>query len=126
MRNRGKITRPPVEAIDTAVEVRSEKMNALESAFAVDVLGLQLAGKLIQWFEFEPVRLRLGGSAFYRPDFLVVDGVGQVIGYEVKGHWREAARARIKIAASRFPWIRFIAVRRDRRSGQWNYESFEP
>jgi len=117
--------RQPGTAIATAVEVRSDKMNKLESDFAAEVLALQLAGGLIRWYEFEPMRLRLGGSAFYRPDFIVIDGIGQVLAYETKGHWREAARARIKIAASRFPWIRFVAVKRD-RWGKWNYESFEP
>jgi hypothetical protein len=100
-------------------------MNALEERFATDVLALLVLAKEISWWEFEPLRLRLGGSAFYRPDFVAVDAKGQVVCYEVKGHWREAARARIKIAAERFPWMRFHAVKHDRRGG-WIYETFEP
>lgn len=112
-------------AIQTTVTMHGRKMNTLESAFAAEWLVPQLAAKLIQWFEFEPVRLRLGGSAFYKPDFLVIDANGQIVAYETKGHWREAARARIKIAAGRFPWIRFLAVKMDRRTG-WEFEEFEP
>ncbi len=109
--------------ITTEVSVQKRTMNRLEETFATDVLGLQLSAKLIQWFEFEPMRLRLGGSAFYKPDFIVIDGIGQVLAYELKGHWREAARARIKIAASRFPWIKFVAVTWDRVG--WHYEEFQ-
>ncbi len=111
--------------MDTAVQVRKREMNTLESRFAKEILALQLAGGLIRWYDFEPLRLRLGGTAFYKPDFIVIDGIGQVVSYETKGHWREAARARIKIAAARFPWIRFIAARRDQKGG-WNFEEFEP
>lgn len=111
--------------MDTAVQVRRREMNQLETLFVKEILALQLAGGLIRWYDFEPLRLRLGGTAFYKPDFIVIDGTGQVLSYETKGHWREAARARIKIAAARFPWIRFIAVRRDSKDG-WVFEHFEP
>lgn len=110
--------------ITTAAVVRKREMNRLERRFTIDILSLQQAGGLIQWFEFEPIRLRLGGSAFYKPDFIVIDGIGQVLAYELKGHWREAARARIKIAAARFPWIKFVAVKL--RAGRWEYEEFDP
>ena len=99
-------------------------MNATESRFASDVLSPLLAAGELQWFEFEPLRLRLAGSAFYRPDFVCVDKAGQTICYEVKGHWREAARVRIKVAAERFPWMRFHAVKLTREG--WSFEEFEP
>lgn len=111
--------------MQTAVQFRDPKMNALESRFALEYLKpLLLAGE-IRWFEFEPMRFRLGGSAFYKPDFVVIDGIGQVLSYETKGHWREAARARIKIAAERFPWVRFVAVKHTRGTG-WTFEDFGP
>ncbi len=100
-------------------------MNALEQEFATEYLEpLRLGGEL-QWWDFEPMRLRIGGSAFYRPDFIVVDGIGQVLAYETKGHWREAAKVRIRAAADRFPWIRFVGVTQDKR-GVWIFEQFEP
>lgn len=111
--------------MDTAVELRDRKMNQLEERFERDYLAPLLMGREVQWYEFEPMRFRLGGSAFYRPDFVAIDKAGQVIAHEVKGHWREAARARIKIAAGRFPWVRFYAWRHDARAG-WSHESFEP
>ena len=110
----------------TAAELRERKMNELEARFASDYLGLLQLGGELQWYEFEPWRLRLGGSAFYRPDFGALDSVGQIINYETKGHWREAARARIKIAAARFPMMRFFAVQWDRKGGGWVFEEFGP
>lgn len=98
-------------------------MNALESRFAKEYLDLLRLGGEIQWWRYEPMRFRIGSSAFYKPDFVVLDAVGQVVAYETKGHWREAARARIKVAADLFPWVRFIGVT---SSNGWTFEEFHP
>lgn len=109
----------------TQVTLAASKMNALEQRFATEYLEpLRLGGEL-QWWAFEPMNFRIGGTAFYRPDFIVVDGIGQVLAYETKGHWREAARVRIKVAADLVPWMRFVAVTIDKR-GQWEFEQFDP
>lgn len=46
--------------------------------------------------------------------------------HEVKGFWRDDARAKIKIAADLYPF-RFIAVmkRRKKDGGGWSEEVFE-
>ena len=90
-----------------------------------------------KWVEHEPLRLKIGRNAYYKPDFLVVGGYDQnldalhpvnVVFYEVKGHWREAARVRIKVAASKYPWARFIAVVKQKKKdgGGWKEEAFQP
>jgi hypothetical protein len=87
--------------------------------------------------EHEPLRLKIGRAAYYKPDFLVVGGFNpaneilhpvNMIFYEVKGHWREAARVRIKVAASKYPWARFVAVvkQKKRDGGGWKEEVFQP
>ena len=101
-------------------------MNKLEARFASDWLELQRLGGEIQWWKYQPMRFRLGGSAFYKPDFVVVDATGQVIAYETKGYWREASRARIKVAAEGFPWVRFVGVRWKRGGDGWEFERFSP
>lgn len=102
-------------------------MNKLEARFATEVLELQRLGGQIQWWAYEPMNFRIGGTAFYRPDFVVVDGIGQVVAYETKGHWREAARVRIKIAADRYPWVRFVGVQlASGVRGGWSFEEFHP
>jgi hypothetical protein len=100
-------------------------MNTLEERFATEFLEPMRLGGEIQWWAYEPMRFRIGGSAFYKPDFVVVDGNGQVVAYETKGVWREAAKVRIRVAADRFPWVHFIAVQVSPRGG-FDYESFGP
>jgi hypothetical protein len=51
---------------------------------------------------------------------------GQIECHEVKGHWMDDARAKIKIAAEMYPF-RFLAVRpkAKRDGGGWDVEVFE-
>lgn len=104
-------------------------MNNWETAYATLLETKKMTGAIMDW-KFEPVRLRIGAGAYYKPDFLVVQlGIGPceevfsvVEFHEVKGFWREAARVRIKVAADLFPWWKFIAV--TRKNGVWMEERF--
>jgi hypothetical protein len=84
-------------------------MNKSEAAYAMKLDLRAKAGDIFDW-AFEPIRLRLGEGAWYTPDFLVVLNTGEIEFHEYKGHWREAARVRIKVAASLYPYFRFIAI----------------
>lgn len=104
-------------------------MNRWESLYRDDLEMRRLAGEII-WYEFEPMRLKLasftqdgkqGRTIWYTPDFAVAEEEGLLSFVEVKGHWREAARVRIKLAASKYPF-RFVAV--TRREGAWLCEVF--
>lgn len=87
-------------------------MNAWEREYARQ-LDLRISlGDAVAW-KFEAVKLRLADGAFYKPDFLVVLASGAIEFVEVKGHWREAAKVRFKIARELFAPIVFIAVTRD-------------
>jgi hypothetical protein len=96
-------------------------MNLTETAWSLELVALQRLEK-IQWSQSDPLTLRLGDGAWYKPDFLVLEEAGELIAYDVKGrtktdkgkdtsHYTEAARVRIKVVATRFPWIRFVEVR---------------
>jgi hypothetical protein len=98
--------------------------------YAAELEARKAAGE-VSWWAFETMRFRLADGAWYKPDFAVVvtfqfqaDGQLWVDSklelHEVKGHWREAARVRIKVAADRHPF-RFVAV--TRKGGQWQYET---
>lgn len=52
---------------------------------------------------------------------LVMLADGRLQAQEVKGFWREDARAKIKIAAALFP-LKFVAVTRSRQG--WSIEEF--
>lgn len=95
-------------------------MNKLEVAFSRILDEGVRDGTFDRW-DYEPVSLRLGKNTFFIPDFRVIFADGSETYYEVKGFWREDARAKIKIAASVHPY-RFVAVRRER--GEWVYEEF--
>lgn len=102
------------------------EMNQLESAYAKE---LTHSPDVAEWV-FEGMKFRIGKGAWYTPDFLVVRSVSLAVEYhEVKGSWaargQQAARVRVKSAASRYPMFRFLGVTRDKR-GAWVYEEIEP
>ena len=101
--------------------IRDERMNGTEARYA-QLLNLRKnAGEIMDW-RFEPFGLRLAKLTFYHPDFLVVFPDHFEI-HEVKGFWRDDARAKIKVAAELFPWFKFIAV--EAKRGRYVYEEFD-
>lgn len=96
------------------------QMNKLEAAYAARLESLKLAGEIAD-YRFECIKLRLADNTFYAPDFIVLraDGVFEV--HEVKGHWEDDARVKIKVAAGLYPF-KFIAARKQK--GAWVFEEF--
>lgn len=64
-------------------------------------------------------------AARYTPDFAVMLADGVIEMHEVKGYWTEDARAKIKVAANKFPF-RFVAVYKQAKKdgGGWRIEEF--
>lgn len=96
------------------------KMNKTESAYG-DLLELRRRAGEIAWFKFEGLKLRLADNTFYTPDYFVMLANGELEVHEVKGHWEDDARVKIKVAASLYPF-RFIGVRKVRSA--WEFEAF--
>lgn len=92
------------------IRERKRGMNGLEKAYASRLETLRQAGE-VDWYEFEPMRLKLADDTYYRPDFAVVAN-GELSFHETKGHMREAARVRLNVAASKFPFA-FYLVKKD-------------
>lgn len=67
------------------------------------------------FIEPHALTLRLANGCRYTPDFILADASG-LTAYETKGHMRDDAAVKLKVAASRFPFITFILVWRDRRA----------
>lgn len=99
----------------------TEGRNKLERDFGLFLLSQQQAGEIL-WYKYEPIRLKLGDGAWYKPDFGVLNADYSFTFYETKGHWREAARVRIKVAADLYPFFEFVAVRREKK--MWTFEIF--
>lgn len=96
-------------------------MNKLEQAYARHLDDRKLAGEILAWW-FEPVVLRLAPRTTLRVDFMVQVADGLVEFHEVKGHWEDDARAKVKIAAALYPLFRFLAVQRVKKV--WQFEEF--
>lgn len=118
------------------------KMNETESAYARELARRQLE-EGVSDFLFEGVSLEIGNRCWYTPDFLVIYRDGSIDFAEVKAWWnpskakaaagekgkvgwREDARIKIKAAAARFPWFRFVATWMEPGKPGWQIEEFSP
>lgn len=100
---------------------RTEGMNQTEARYADHLAMLEREGKVVGW-DYEGFKLRLADKTFYTPDFLVILADGRIELHEVKGHWEDDARVKIKVAAAQKPWFTFVAVKWVK--GGWEYERF--
>lgn len=98
------------------------KMNDLEREYESRVLKPLLLKGEVMTYAFESVKFRLAKATFYTPDFIVVREDG-IEAHEVKGHWEDDARVKIKVAQAMFPWITFIGVQKIK--GSFKAECFE-
>jgi len=97
-----------------------------QAEYADHLKVLENCGTVLWWRE-EPFNIRLGpiggGTAYWKPDFLVCtrDEVLEVI--EVKGYIEQHALVRIKAAAEMFPVFRFRIVKKvpKKDGGGWTY-----
>jgi len=94
--------------------------NKLEKEYGQYLATLKRAGEIID-FRYEPLSLRLGHSAWYKPDFLVIKEDCFEL-HETKGFMREAANVRLKACATKYPWFRFLLIKAGKK-GQWNVKA---
>ena len=102
--------------------VRPPYRSKTEARYAQLLDLWQHEGQVKLW-AYEPMKLRLGDTCFYTPDFLVIWAMAPwpIQLHEVKGgFWREDARVKIKVAASLYPYFTFRAV--SVVKGDWRYE----
>jgi hypothetical protein len=104
--------------------LKTGERNKTEAAYERTLEARRVDG-LVLWYRFEGLKLRLADNTFYTPDFAVMTADGQIECHEVKGHWQEDARVKIKVAADMYPF-RFIAVRprAKKDGGGWAIEEF--
>jgi hypothetical protein len=95
-------------------------MTRLERRYS-QVLELRRRAGDVVWFGFECLKFKLAPRTYFTPDFPVLT-LGGLELHEVKGHWEDDARVKIKVAAQLFPF-RFIAVQWCNET--WQTESFK-
>jgi hypothetical protein len=104
--------------------LKTGQMNKTEALYEAQLANRKHLGT-VAWYKFEGVKLRLADNTFYTPDFAVMLPCGQMEMHEVKGFWKDDARAKIKIAADLYPF-RFLAFmpRKKKDGGGWDVEEF--
>lgn len=119
------VKRSPQQRMYALGRLKAGAMNKTEAAYEQHLRVQQQAGD-VAWFRFEGMKLRLADNTFYTPDFVVMLHNGALEAHEVKGHWQDDARAKIKIAAEMYP-VRFLAVkvRAKKDGGGWDVEVFD-
>jgi hypothetical protein len=99
----------------------SNGMNKLENRYASEILSPSILSEEITSWKFQSLKLKLAHRTFYTPDFILTLPDGHIEIHEVKGHWEDDARVKIKVAAQMFPEFVFTAVRWDKSDG-WRQE----
>lgn len=104
--------------------LKQGQMNKTEEAYSRHLEALKHAGQVL-WYKFEGMKFRLADNTFLTPDFMVLLENGELEAHEIKGHWVEDARVKIKVAADMYP-LRFIAIKDEskKNGGNWKIEEF--
>lgn len=103
--------------------LKSGEMNKTEEEFAQYLEAIKRLGQIHEYL-FEPITLRLAKRTSYTPDFYVVQPDGEQIFYEVKGYFMDDAKVKVKVAREKFPFFRFVIVRKKAKKdgGGWDFE----
>ena len=104
--------------------LKTGEKNNTETAYGEHLEWLKNTGK-VAWYKFEGMTFRLAKDTRYTPDYMVMLSTGQLEAHEVKGHWQDDARVKIKVAADMYP-IKFIAIKKKTKKdgGGWQVEEF--
>jgi hypothetical protein len=103
-------------------------MNKLEQRYA-DELKLAERTLAIEWWAFEPIKLKLADKTYYTPDFCVMHLDGTIEFVETKGkkcagyYCEDDAKVKIKVAAKMFPMFAFV-IKWPLKEGGWGSEHF--
>ena len=104
--------------------LKTGQLNKTEAEYG-KLLELRKGGGEGVWYRFEGMKLRLADNTFYTPDFAVMLADGTIECHEVKGHWMDDAKVKIKVASEMYPF-RFVAVKvkAKKDGGGWAVEEF--
>lgn len=117
-----RVTTPakPAKKAPSRIRQNSAGLNKTEQAFYDYLKTQEETGVERTVLPPQSITLKLANGCRYTPDFFVAfhfqNTNGQIvpttelIAYEVKGHMRDDAAVKIKVAATTFPWITFYLV----------------
>ena len=99
-------------------------MNKSEAEFAEILKLRQLSGEVVS-YGFETVKLKLAPKTFLTLDFFVQYASGEMGFEEVKGHWEDDARVKLKVAAEMFPMFHFSVYKKKSKKNGGGFECVE-
>jgi hypothetical protein len=99
--------------------------NKTEAEYMLHLEACKREGLILE-YAYEPIKLRLAKRTYYTPDFAVIRKDRVIELHEIKGHWEDDARVKIKVAAEKYPWLMFIALKKlpKKDGGGWAPEVF--
>lgn len=106
--------------------LKSGQMNQTEAKYAQYLSVLKREGRVIDWW-FEGITLKLAEGLRYTPDFLVMNADCGLELHEVKGAraiFRDDAKAKVKMAAEKFPFTVRVVYPVKGRSNSWEVEDY--
>lgn len=95
-------------------------MNKTETLRAQQLETMKRAGLIADWW-YERWTFKLADDCRYTPDFIVQELSGEIRAEETKGHWRDDARAKVKMFAELYP-IPIRALVKSKTG--WDIETF--
>lgn len=98
-----------------------ERMNKTEAARANDLESMKRAGQIVEWW-YECWTFRLGNDLRYTPDFVIQKPNGALEVEEVKGFWRDDARAKVRMFVELYPFP--VRAYTKNRHDTWDVETF--
>jgi hypothetical protein len=99
-------------------QAKKKQPNKTERRFEIEFLEPWKHEKSIADYYFEEIKLKLANGVLYIPDYAVIEEIGALTIYEVKGGFiREDAKIKLKVAASQFKHFKFYLAQYDK--GEW-------
>lgn len=84
----------------------------------------QLRSMRVPCLETQAITLKLGDDCRFTPDFSYIGENGEMVFEDVKGFQRDDALVKIKVAARKFTWARFLIVKKSKHS--WEITEIKP
>lgn len=98
------------------------QMNGLETRYSQVLESQKLSGQIVEWW-YECFTFKLAHDTRYTPDFVVMLPDGILEAHECKGFFEDHAKVKVKVAASKFPFVfRIVRAKAKKEGGGWDIQ----
>lgn len=96
-------------------------MNKTEQARAVELEAMKRRDEIVAWW-YERWTFKLADDLRYTPDFVIQRPNGALEVEEIKGFWRDDARAKVRMFVELYPFP--VRAYTRAKTGGWDVETF--